>query len=227
MDIYKFSFYLGFTGLAAMLLLGAANFSQSLEHHGLSTDKSSGGDDAHPPHLPEHAIGSFSLLVKSGKARLYPFPSRRIAVRRKLQQIVWSLLSPRVFFSFLLGFGAVGVLLPRLWLAEPWRFLAACGGGTAFEVLLVAPLWNFTFRFASNPARTLDSMVCEEAKAVTNFDAGGNGLIALDLDGQVVQVLGVLAPTARGQGVCVHAGDRLFIEAVDTKRNSCTVSLLN
>jgi hypothetical protein len=142
-----------------------------------------------------------------------------------------------------LGFGATGILLkamepPLLAALTPYaglvndpgmavragRFALAMGGGWGFEHLVVSPLWNFMFRFAS-PAHTLESALCEDARAVTNFDESGHGLIAIDLDGQVVQVLGRLTPGQRAAGVRVRAGDSLFVEAVDPQRNSCTVSL--
>ncbi len=62
----------------------------------------------------------------------------------------------------------------------------------------------------------------EEGQAVTNFDATGCGLIAVDLDGQVRQLLGNLLPEERTGGGRVRAGDRVFIRAVDPLRNSCT-----
>lgn len=153
------------------------------------------------------------------------------------------LLSPRVLFSLLAGFGATGIFLKAMepalvaaltpysgligdpgFVAQTGRFTLAVGGGWGFEHLVVSPLWNFMFRFAS-PAHTLESALCEEARAVTDFDASGHGLIAVDLDGQVMQVLGRLSAEARATGARVRTGDVLFIEAVDTQRNSCTVSL--
>jgi hypothetical protein len=61
---------------------------------------------------------------------------------------------------------------------------------------------------------------------VTAFDENGQGLVAVDLDGQVVQVLATLPPPERAAGVRVHAGDRVRIESVDARRNRCTVSML-
>jgi hypothetical protein len=134
------------------------------------------------------------------------------------------MLSPRVIFSLLLGFGVSGVLLKHAVTIEPYRWILALCGGFLFERAFVQPLWNLMFRFASNPARTLDSMVLEEARAVTDFDSSGTGLIALDLDGQVMQLLGVLKPEERATGARIRTGDRVFIEAVDAQRNRCTVS---
>jgi len=138
---------------------------------------------------------------------------------------VLSLLQPRVAFSMLVGFGAAGLLL-RPMLAEPALLIAALGAGVAFEWLLVAPLWRFLFRFASSPAVTLESVVTDEARAVTSFDANGHGLVAVELDGQVVQLLATLNPAERATARKVRAGDRLRIEAVDDTRNRCTVTYL-
>jgi translation initiation factor IF-1 len=92
--------------------------------------------------------------------------------------------------------------------------------------LLVAPLWRFTHRFESSPALTLESAITDDAQAVSSFDARGQGLVAIELDGQVVQVLGTLRSEDLQAGVRVRAGDRLRIEAVDGARNRCTVSYL-
>jgi hypothetical protein len=138
---------------------------------------------------------------------------------------VLALLSPRVAFSVLVGFGASGLLLRGV-LHEPALLAAALGGGLAFEWLLVAPVWRFFFRFASSPAQTLESVVSDEARAVTSFDADGNGLVAVELDGQVVQLLATLNAAERSAARNVRAGDRLRIEAVDDTRNRCTVSYL-
>lgn len=134
-----------------------------------------------------------------------------------------SWLQPRVMFSVLLGFGAAGVVGRKL-LEEPWMFLLALACGLMFEMAVFRPMWNLMFRFASQPARTLESAVCEEARAETTFDVNGHGLISIDLDGQVVQVLARLSIEARQAGKRVMRGDRVFIEAVDTQKNSCTVS---
>jgi hypothetical protein len=97
-------------------------------------------------------------------------------------------------------------------------------GGIAFEGLLMRPLWSLASRFESDPALTLESGIMDDAEAVTGFNRQGEGLVKLDLDGQVVQLLGVLTPGERAAGVRVSAGDRLLVEAVDAARQRCTVS---
>jgi hypothetical protein len=66
----------------------------------------------------------------------------------------------------------------------------------------------------------------DEATAVTSFDRNGQGLIAVEVDGQMVQILGTLKSGDREMNVRVPAGSRLRIEDVDAARNRCTVSLI-
>jgi hypothetical protein len=130
-----------------------------------------------------------------------------------------------VVCSFLVGVGASGLLLER-WLFEPLVAAGALAGGVLFERYVVTPIWNGLFRFASAPARTLEQAVFEIAQAVTDFDAQGQGLIALELDGQLVQVLGILQADERAIGIQVRRGGRVRIEEVDAVRNRCLVSSL-
>ncbi len=137
-----------------------------------------------------------------------------------------TLLSPRVLSSLLLGLGAAGLALRPLLVGRPaWVLpVLAAGGAWAFERLVVQPVWRTLFNFASQPARTLESLVLEEGQAVTNFDAAGDGLISVELDGQSRQLLGTLCAEDRAAGRRVRAGDRLFVRAVDERRNRCSVS---
>jgi translation initiation factor IF-1 len=116
----------------------------------------------------------------------------------------------------------VGLLLDSRVSGAP-LFVIAVAGGLAFEALLVRPFWNFLFRFESAPAQTLEHSIGDVARAATTFDASGNGLVTLELDGQVVQVLGCLRREDREAGVRVRAGDRVQIDDIDAERNRCTV----
>ena len=98
--------------------------------------------------------------------------------------------------------------------------LAAVG----FEALLVGPLWRFLFRFESQPASTLESAIEDEARAVTGFDANGCGLVAVDVDGQIIQLLATLATDDRSRGVRIRSGDLVRIAEVDSARGRCTVT---
>ena len=135
----------------------------------------------------------------------------------------WStLLSPRLLFALLVGFGAGGVAAAPL--GEPFRLVVALAAAAAFELLAVGPLWRFLFRFESRPALTLESVIVDDARAVTGFDANGCGLVAVDVDGQIIQLLATLAPDERSRGVRVHSGDLVRIAEVDAARGRCTVT---
>jgi translation initiation factor IF-1 len=135
-------------------------------------------------------------------------------------------LSPRLWFTLLAGFGATGLLIRPLVAGGPLRAVIAVAGALLFEALLARPLWNFAFRFESRPASTLESCVADEVQAVTGFDRDGHGLIAVELDGQIVQVLATLRAADRAAGVRVRAGDKVRVEEVDPGRNRCVVSAL-
>jgi len=135
-----------------------------------------------------------------------------------------SLMSPRVLFSVLLGIGTTGLLLRNV-LGGGILLGAALAGGALFELVIARPVWTFAMRFASKPALTLESCVMDPATAVTSFDAHGQGLVAVELDGQMVQVLATLLPAERAAGMTVRAGDRVRIDAVDAAQNRCTVSV--
>ena len=68
--------------------------------------------------------------------------------------------------------------------------------------------------------------VTGEATVVSTFDGNGQGLIAVEVDGQVMQVLGTLNAGSRALVGRVAVGTRVRIDDVDAARNRCTVSLL-
>lgn len=227
MDAYNFGLALGAAGFAAMAIGSVAG---ARGRHGRGAPGRSAGRGH--GQARGHAR---SVQVRSGHAQ----PSHTQSVRASINgsrgnalhlggagwRLLGALASPRVGFSAILGFGATGMLL-RPAVAEPWLAVAAILGGVVFERFLIAPLWNFLARFESVPALTLESCVEDEARAVTGFDNAGHGLVAVELDGHIVQLLAVLSPQERGTGVKVRAGDRLRIEAVDANRNRCTVTYL-
>jgi hypothetical protein len=195
MDAYAFALALGTAGLAAMTVLGF--------HHGHAPGRS--GHGHHSTHVRGGDRGAGHRHHGGATSRLLLF------------------LSPRLWFSLLVGFGATGLLVGGH--ATPAvRLGAALLGALAFEALLVRPIWSLATRFASDPAMTLETGVMDDAEAVTGFNAKGEGLVRLDLDGQVVQLLGVLTSNERDAGIRVAAGDRLLVEAVDPARQRCTVS---
>jgi len=197
MDAYAFALALGAAGLVAMTILGF--------QHGHTGGHQTGGHHGggHSGHSHRHAGHQHSHQIAGSR---------------------WSLfLSPRIWFSLLVGFGATGLLLQQH-LSGIIQVGVALLGGLAFEALLMRPVWSLVSRFASEPALTLESGIMDDAEAVTGFNRQGEGLVRLDLDGQVVQLLGVLTADERASGVRVAAGDHLVVEAVDAARQRCTVS---
>ena len=208
MDAYTFSLALGATGLVVMGLRGLGSHG-----HGHSQAGHHGGHHG----AGHHQAGHHGHAGDHGHHHETPSHS---------SHLIWTLASPRVWFSVLAGGGAVG-LAAKSFLAEPFVAGMAIAGGLLFERFVVSPVWNFLLRFESRPALTLESAVMEEARAETDFDAKGQGLISLDLDGQVVQLLGTLTNDDRRLGVRVKRGSRLRIEEVDGARNRCVVSFVH
>ena len=207
MDLYLFCLGLSFCGLFVMAFAGIGHHAHGHGGHGSHGHGRTGALKLHK--TPAHSHGGRPAPVGAAVMLL-------------------GLLSPRTFLSVLLGFGATGLILRPLTDWSPaLLFILSAIGGWAFERLVVQPLWRFLFGFASDPARTLDTVVHEESTAATDFDADGRGLISIELDGQVRQVLGRLCPEERAQANGrVRTGERLVIQAVDDRRNTCTVSRL-
>jgi hypothetical protein len=207
MDLYISSLLLGAAGLGTMALSGLGNRGHAGTARGHAHAVTGGGHSHAHGHASRHAQapahGPSSLASRA----------------------FWSMTSPRFLFSFALGFGAVGQLL-KFAVGGPLLLAAAVVGGVAFERLLVSPLWNFSMRFASAPARMLESAVTDEATAVTSFDANGQGIVAIEVDGQIQQILATLKANDRLLGARVRAGQRVRIDDVDGDQNRCTVSVL-
>jgi hypothetical protein len=210
MGPYGFSLALGATGLAVMALLGLSHHGGDHAHGGAHHAGHAG--PGHAGHGHDGGHGGAHDPSQAGHHHASEHAGRLI-----------TLLSPRLLFSFLVGAGATGMLAGRF-LVEPFIAAAALAGGFAFERFLIRPIWAFLFRFESRPAALLESAVMEEARAVADFDRDGQGLIQLELDGQVLQLLGTLTAEERAVARRVRRGDLLRIEDVDPARNRCTVT---
>lgn len=199
MDLYLVSLATGAIGLGAMAIGGLSHGGHS--GHGNGGHAGHAGHDTHAGHAHHGEHGA-----NSGWS--------------------WtSLLSPRLLFSAMVGFGAGGIAAAPL--GEPFQIAAALVAAVAFEALLVGPLWRFLFRFESRAAATLDSAIEDEARAVTGFDAAGNGLVAVDVDGQIIQLLATLSADDRALGVRVRTGDLVRIAEIDSARGRCTVTAIS
>lgn len=235
MDLYIFCVVLGAAGMAAMAFLGFTS-SHSGGHHGHDTSGHEmhgvgGATHGHSiaaaygaGHVAGHGhdvghIGHAHHGTQEAAAHAHDTHVHADGWKTHL----WSWLSPRVMFNVLVGFGATGVVVERL-VGPVLAFPIALVGGFLFESVIVRPIFNSLFRFESQPAQTLESAIMSEARAVTGFDSNGNGLISVELGGEVVQILGTLTKEDRASGVRVRSGDSVRIEDVDSVRNRCTVS---
>lgn len=216
MDLYISSMVLGAIGFTAMALGGLGSRGHQGGAHGHGGHSHGGGH----VHGGGHAHG-----VTVGHAHARSSPSAGHAQGSFSGRAFWLITSPRFLFSLMLGFGVSGAML-RSVLPGPLLLAAAAVGAVVFERIVVSPVWNFAMRFASRPAETLESAVADEAVAVSSFDDNGQGIVSVELDGQIVQILATLQPQDRLLGSRVRAGQRLRIDDVNAARQTCTVSIL-
>jgi hypothetical protein len=207
--IYDVLLMVGGIGLVAMLLLGFAHASHA--GHGHVGHDSSGHAGLHTAGCADvHATGHGGDAVDAGGHAGYG---------------QWlALLSPVTLFSLALGAGATGCLLRSLNLPGLLTALGAFAGAILFRLAVVGPIWNLIYSFVSRPARTLDGALLQQAEAVASFNARGEGLVRLEVDGQSIDVLARLEASDRGAPVL--RGQRVQVETVDSRTNTVTVSRL-
>ena len=239
MDLYISSMLLGATGLTAMALSGLGSHSHSGGSHGHGNAGHGHVGHGHAGHGHAELGHGGHVQLGHGQAVSGHSSAQGHAVQGSSHghhsvahgdqglagRALWTIASPRFLFSFTLGFGATG-LIARQALSGVFLAAAAVGGALLLERALVTPLWNLIMRFASKPAQMLESAVTDEATAVTAFDPNGHGIVSLEVDGQIQQILATLCAEDRQMGVRVRAGQRVRIDNVDAERNRCTVSLL-
>ncbi len=214
--IYETLLIIGALGLLAQLVLGFGH-GHGADHgsaHGHAADH---GGHAHVGHWDHAGHGDHTGHAGHG-------PGEQAEAARGPSPL-WTLLSPLTIFSLCLGAGVTGLLV-RPSLSPVLTALAAAGGGAAFYGLIVRPLWTLVFRFASPPARALEGTLASSAEALTRFDERGQGLVRLNVDGQIVRVLAHLEPDERAEGAAIRPGDKLVVTGVDGRANTCRVSRL-
>jgi len=138
---------------------------------------------------------------------------------------LWALLSPLALFSLCLGAGATGLLVHAL-LNVYWTALAAGAGALTFYLALVRPLWGLLSQFASEPSEALAGVIAQAAVAEGHFDAQGQGMVRVTIDGQWVRLLARLEDDDRLAAPAIARGDKLTVTSVDGRKNTCRVARL-
>jgi hypothetical protein len=212
--VYDLLVMVGVIGLVAMLLLG---FAHGGHNHG--------GHD-HGGHASAGHTGTHTAGHDGSTAAAHGSPAAHAGEHGgHTTHVEWlALLSPLTLFSMALGAGTTGVLLRSMRLPSALTALAALAGAVLFRVAVVGPIWNLVFGFVSRPARALDGALLQPAEVVTHFNALGEGLVRLEVDGQSIDVLARLEHL--DQGSPVSRGQRVRIESVDSRTNTVTVSRL-
>jgi hypothetical protein len=225
MFIYEILLATGVLGLIAMAFAGFG-FRGGAHHAGQAGSARVGhapvaGRLGHGAHTGHGAGGH--LAHRSG-AHPVVKAARATGQRGSLASALLSLLSPITLFGACLGAGAAGALLVGLGVGTVFAAAGAVAGAIGLNALLIQPLLRLAMGFASEPAQGLEGTIMQSAEAITNFDANGEGLVRVLVDGQSVDVLARLTEEERRQGLRVVRGQAVLIEEVDTHRNRCSVS---
>jgi hypothetical protein len=227
----------GFAGLAATWFLGLShghasgtgNAHTALAHRGgYGSALAHKGSVPAQLHGPGGATAGAKLAVR-GEVRgaeesssLAPVdPGERTS---RFLSSALRVLSPLTLFGLLFGAGAAGALCSVLGAGILASSFAAVGGAVAMRWVVISSISNLVFRFASRPAQNLEGCLFQEVHAVTRFNKRGEGLVRVNIDGHVEDVLAKLTELDRGQLGRVRRGERLVIEEVDTRKNRCVVS---
>lgn len=242
--LYETLLLIGAVGLLAQTVLGMAghgghggnshanggahghgiDFEMSHGHGGMGhtgTAGTAGHHSAPAPVALGHGHGHGQAQVQHTQGH-----SAATSVQQRASTALWTLFSPLTIFSVCLGAGATGILA-RAYIHLPFLMaFTAAMGGILFYGALVKPLWGLIFKFASNPAETLSGAVAREAVATGHFNAAGQGIVQVTVDGEYVRLLARLETEDKDRGISVSSGDKLVVTSVDEKRNTCRVTRL-
>ena len=205
MDLYTVSLATGAVGLVLMGVGGLAHGTHSGPAHA-----------GHAHSGPSHVGHSFGAQARGGASAAHGAPAQEVAGAGPPS-------SPLACSSPSSSASASAALPPH---PSASRSVSPLPSSAASSSKPPSSARSGAFSSASNPRRRSRSRAAieDEARAVTGFDANGNGLVAVDVDGQVVQLLATLAPDDRARGVRIRSGDLVRIAEVDAARGRCTVT---
>ena len=204
MDIFLGLLIFGTLGMLMMVLMGRVHVGG----HGFLGHGAHGAHGgAHGGHaLPQHGQGAHA----AGHGGHF---SARSLLSISLIDI----------FAFCIGAGLVGLLIKPI-VGGILLALAAIAGALIFDIGLVRSIAAFLQKWSATPSEGLEGSIATSGEAMTNFDAKGQGVIRLTLDGQIVQVLACLQDSELKSGVRVKKGDQLVVLQVDSTKNKCFVT---
>lgn len=198
----------GFLGLIAMAALGFAHVP--------------GGHRVHAKvHARMHAKVQARAAHAPGQAQA---PAARMAISQRGLHWIAPLISPLNWFAWMFGGGVAGTVLQLAGVHGAIVAAAAVAGAAGFHLAVLMPVWNLVSRFESRPAGNLEACVLQEVEAVTAFNASGEGLVRVVVDGRSEDVLARLTDDEKARESRPRKGDRLVIQEVDSSRNTCRVS---
>jgi hypothetical protein len=229
MFVYETLLVIGALGIVMMTLMGFAHAGGS--HH---ADHSGGGHVGHAELGGHHAVGGHAGHDVAGHATHHADAAGHAGGHHAhasasdvgMGSAMLALLSPMTLFAACLGAGLMGSLLTSWGVSALLAGFGAAAGAVVCNALFVRPVMRLVMGFASEPARGLEGALMESAEAITAFDANGEGLVRVLVDGQSVDVLARLTEEERREGARVVRGQSVRIEDVDTRSNRCKVSRL-
>lgn len=178
---------------------------------------------AHAPHH-HHRHGHARALPAPRGGRSTKLTVEHASLVGRGVRLLGTLLSPLTWFSWMVGGGAVGTLAVLLGAGPRLALFSAIAGAVAFQLLVVRPIWKLVFRFESAPAGNLEGCLMQEVEVVRAFNARGEGLVRVVIDGRSEDLLAVLTKDERAVESRPRRGDRLVIEDIDPTTNTCFVS---
>lgn len=216
---YVLLFAAGLMGLAVMMVLGFAHAPKLRHHPQTRTAALPHG------HGVRHARANLPVRASSSVARATAsLTVERVSLVGLGARWMGTLFSPLTWFSWMLGGGAMGTVAVLLGASSKVAFVAAIAGAAFFQVFVVSPIWRVVFRFESQPAANLEGCIMQEVEVVSAFNARGEGLVRVVVDGRSEDLLAILTRAERAAASPPRRGDRLVIEEVDPKTNTCFVS---
>lgn len=219
--LYPVLMVAGFAGLIAVAILGFAH-APKLHKPPAAPAHTPGGAGGHHAPAPHHAPGAPQAARAAAPAQAGA--GHHVSLMNR--GITWlaPLISPLTWFSWMFGAGAAGTLAELFDLGEIPVIAIAAVGALAFQLGIVRPVWNLVFRFESQPAGNLGACLLQEVEAITSFNARGEGLVRVVVDGRTEDVLARLVEADRNRESRPKRGDRLVIQEVDSSSNTCLVS---